>query len=146
SEPVFKTPETEAIVKKAIELRYRLLPYNYTLAYINHTKGWPLMRPLFFETPNTLKSYLVSDPYYWGKDFLISPIRQKGITHKRIHFPKTANWFDFYTGKRYKAGSTHNITLHKNYIPTFVRGGAFIPMIDVIQTTDDYSIENLTIH
>lgn len=146
SEPVFKEPHTKALAKKAVELRYRLLPYNYTLSFRNSTEGLPLMRPLFFEEPDNFELYFVSDEYLWGDDILISPVLRPNIFEKEIYFPKTGNWFDFYTGEKYKGGNTATIELEEDHIPTFVRGGAFIPMAQPIMTTEDYSAEKVEIH
>lgn len=146
SEPVFKAPKTKALAKKAIELRYRLLPYNYTLAFQNSQTGIPLMRPLFFEEPENYRLYTISNTYLWGKDFLVSPILRENTFQKEVYFPKTANWYDFFSGKKYKGGTTETITFQKNHIPVFVRGGAFVPMAKLVQTTKNYSVEGMEIH
>ncbi len=145
SEPVFKEPKTKALAKKAIELRYKLLPYNYTLAFENNQTGAPLMRPLFFEEPENLESYEVSNTYLWGNDFLISPVMQDSINKKEVYFPGNGNWFDFYSGKKYKGGTRDSISVSQDHIPTYVRGGAFIPMAKPLQTTADYSGEILEV-
>lgn len=146
SEPVFRSDKAKALAKKAIELRYQLLPYNYTLAFENNQKGTPLMRPLFFEEPENTNLSSVAETYFWGNDFLVSPITKAGITEQEIYFPKSSNWFDFYTSKKHTAGSTEKVAVVEDYIPIFVRGGAFIPMIETIQSTQDYSTENLQLH
>lgn len=146
SEPVFKEPETMALAKKAVELRYKLLPYNYTLAFRNSTEGLPLMRPLFFEEPENFRLYSVSNEYLWGDDFLVSPVVRPNVFSKSIYFPKTSNWFDYYSGEKFAAGSTSSVKLEKDHIPTFVRGGAFIPMSKPLMTTDDFSEEKLEVH
>lgn len=146
SEPIFRADPVKALAKQAIELRYRLLPYNYTMAFRNAVEGVPLMRPLFFEEPSNFKLYTVSTIYLWGDDFLVSPVVRPHTSEKEIYFPKTSNWFDFYTGKKYKGGTTSAVRLKESYIPTFVRGGAFIPMSPIIQTTRDFSAENMEIH
>lgn len=145
SEPVFKNAETKALAKKSIELRYKLLPYNYTLAYLNSNSGLPLMRPLFFEEPENYKLYSISNTYLWGNNFLISPIVRPNISEKEIYFPATSNWYDFYNGKKYEKGSRATVALEKDYIPTFVRGGAFIPMAKPMQNTSEYKVSNLDI-
>ncbi|MFM7661346.1 MAG: DUF5110 domain-containing protein, partial [Bacteroidota bacterium] len=146
SEVARKDIATMAKAKKSVELRYQLLPYNYTLAFENNQKGIPLMRPLFFEEPTNEK--LVNEPesYLWGNDFLIKPITKSDVTSTEIYFPKSSNWFDFYTNEKHKAGTTEDIKVTSDYIPTFVRGGSFIPMIETIQNTSKYSLENLKLH
>ena len=113
SEPVFKNAETKALAKKSIELRYKLLPYNYTLAYQNSNSGLPLMRPLFFEEPENYKLYGISNTYLWGNNFLISPVVEPNVSEKEIYFPATSNWFDFYTGEKYEKGTTATVSFRK---------------------------------
>lgn len=137
-EPVFHDAETKALAKKAIALRYALLPYNYTLAFLNQQEGLPLMRPLFFEEPNNNYLYNVADTYLWGKDFLVSPILQKGQKQKKIYLPKGSEWIDFYTGKKYTGGTFVTLPVSKDYIPTFVRSGALIPMAEKMENTTVY--------
>jgi len=146
SEPVNKDILTKAKVKKQIELRYQLLPYNYTLAFENNNKGLPLMRPLFFEEPSNEKLLKSCGSYLWGNDFLVTPITKAGVTNTTIYFPKTSNWYDFYTGAKHEAGATENIAVSADNIPVFVRGGAFIPMIKTIQNTTKYSLSNFDLH
>lgn len=146
SEPVFRASRPKELAKKAIELRYRLLPYNYTLAFRNSIEGTPLMRPLFFEEPENFRLYSVANEYLWGNEFLISPVVRPDVSEKEIYFPATSNWFDFYTGEKYKKGTTATVKLQEEYIPTFVRGGAFIPMSKPIQTTRDFSAEKVELH
>lgn len=146
SEVVFKDVDTKSIAKKAVELRYQLLPYNYNLAFENSTKGTPLMRPLFFEEPQNTSLLNKSDGYFWGNDFLIYPVTEKGQTHKNVYFPKSSNWYDFYTNQKYEAGTTQSISLNKNNIPTFVRGGSFIPMSQLVQNTTQYNLNNFDVH
>ncbi|HSD08607.1 TIM-barrel domain-containing protein [Flavobacterium sp.] len=146
SEPVNKDILTKAKVKKQIELRYQLLPYNYTLAFENNNKGLPLMRPLFFEEPTNEKLLKSCDSYLWGNDFLVTPITKAGVTNTTIYFPKTNNWYDFYTGAKHEAGATENIAVSADNIPVFVRGGAFIPMIKTIQNTTKYSLSDFDLH
>ena len=145
SEPVFRSREAMELSKKAIELRYQLLPYNYHLAYENSTLGKPLMRPLFWEADTDLKAYHTSQSYFWGKDFFISPVIQKGRKSQRIDFPNNSNWVDFYTHEVFEGGTQVSIELHEEYIPTYVRGGAFIPLAPLVQTTRDYTFDNLHI-
>ncbi len=146
SEPVFRSEKAKALAKEAIELRYRLLPYNYNLMFENSQRGAPLMRPLFFEE-DANKMLLEDDSiYFWGNDFLVSPITYANAERQTIYFPKSSNWFDFYSTNIYKGGSVAVYNLEENAIPTFVRGGAFIPMSKKVQSTKDYKANDLIIH
>ncbi len=145
SEPVFRSDKAKKLAKKAIELRYKLLPYNYNLAFENNQKGTPLMRPIFFEEDDE-KLMNNSTTYLWGKDFLITPILKDSVKTKEVYFPKTANWFNFYSDEKVAGGQTKMVQLNEETIPTYVRGGAFIPMTKLVQTTDDYDGSNLEIH
>lgn len=146
SEPVYKDIVTKAKAKKQIELRYQMLPYNYTLAFENNQKGTPLMRPLFFEEPNNEKLLNTADSYLWGNDFLVKPITKSAVSETNVYFPANNNWFDFYSDVKFLAGTSENIAVTEDHIPVFVRGGAFIPMIKTIQNTSKYSLTSFDLH
>ncbi len=146
SEPVYRSDKAKRLAKKAIELRYRLLPYNYHLVYKNHKTGAPLMRPLLFEEPGNEELYHYDDAYLWGNDILVAPIVEAGKSKKSVYFPETSNWFDFYTDKKYEGGKTETVQVNEQSIPTFVRGGAFIPMTKASQTTKPYKGHELILH
>ncbi len=143
SEVARKDIVTKAKAKKCVELRYQLLPYNYTLGYQNSTTGMPLMRPLFFEEPNNESLKTVADTYMWGADFLIQPIVQPGITQTQVYFPNTSSWFDFYTYKKYNGGKKATVSVVEDHIPTFVRANTLIPMTTTVQNTERYQNSHL---
>jgi len=145
SEPVFHDRETRRIVGDFIRLRYRLLPYIYTLAFENSTTGMPLMRPLFFDDENDLALIDRTDAYLWGDAFLVAPVTAPGVDAVDIELPAGA-WFDFWNGRRYEGGQAVSVPVTLETIPVLVRAGAFVPMVDVVQTTRDYSSDALTLH
>ena len=146
SEAVYKDIVTKAKAKTQIELRYKMLPYNYTLAFENNQKGTPLMRPLFFEEPNNIILQTVSTSYLWGNDFLVTPITKANVTSKMVYFPKNNNWFDFYSDQKHLAGKSENVKVSADNIAIFVRGGSFIPMTKTIQNTSKYTLSNFDLH
>ncbi len=146
SEPVFREEKTKQLAKQSIELRYKLLPYNYTLAFENNQRGKPLMRPLFFDEPESEIQLLNATTYLWGNDFLVTPIVNPGIKEKDVYFPKNNVWFDFYTDKQFQGGLTKSITTEENSIPTYVRAGAFIPMAKLVQSTDEYNANDFELN
>jgi len=145
SEPVFRSKRAKKLAKKSIELRYKLLPYNYNLAFENNQKGTPLTRPIFFEEDDE-KLMTNSSTYLWGKDFLITPILKDSVKTKEVYFPKSANWINFYTDEKIDGGQTKTINVDKNSIPTYVRSGTFILMSNLLQTTDNYKADKLELH
>jgi oligosaccharide 4-alpha-D-glucosyltransferase len=122
-----------------------LLPYVYTLAYENSTTGMPLMRPLFFEDEDNLDLIDEKDAYLWGDAFLVAPVMDAGIQSVDVDLP-AGTWFDFWDGTRYEGGKTASVPVTLRTIPVLVRAGSFVPMIGDIETTQDYSSENLTLH
>ncbi|GGD19788.1 TIM-barrel domain-containing protein [Flavobacterium orientale] len=143
SEPIFRSDWAKNLAKQAIELRYQMLPYNYSLAYENSQSGKPLMRPLFFEEPENEALLTKSDGYLWGKDYLVYPIMESNQATKEVYFPKNSNWTEINSTKKYSGGSTEKINVVTSHIPTFVRNGVLIPSTKVVQTTQNYDNSNL---
>lgn len=146
SEPVHKDEKTKALTKQAIELRYRMLPYNYSLAFENHLNGTPFMRPLLFDEPTNGAVLSDAKTYLWGNAFLVSPVVSPGVETQAVYFPKNSNWFDFYTGKKYGGGQAVSIQTTENHIPVFVRAGTFVPMAKLVQNTREYSLQSVELH
>ncbi len=146
SEPVFRSDKAKSLAKQAIELRYKLLPYNYNLAFKNHKEGKPLMRPLFFEEDDNQQLFNYSKAYLWGNDILVSPVLEAGKTSQDVYFPKGSKWFDFYSDDVFEGGKMHTVSLNEATIPTFVRAGAFIPMANPMQNTTEYNADTFELH
>jgi alpha-glucosidase (family GH31 glycosyl hydrolase) len=71
---------------------------------------------------------------------------KSNVTSTSVYFPKSNNWFDFFTDQKYEGGTSKSVTVEEDHIPVFVRGGAFIPMIKTIQNTTAYSLANFDLH
>lgn len=146
SEPVFHDQQTKDIVREFIKLRYRMLPYNYTLAWQNATKGIPFLRPLFFEDESRTELMDNKDSFLWGDAFLVSPVVEPGIENQSIYLPEGV-WFDYWNDSRHVGDSIAEISVSLNTIPVLVRAGSFVPMISRdISSTKDYSSQELTLH
>jgi alpha-glucosidase (family GH31 glycosyl hydrolase) len=151
SEAIFKDEKTKALAKEAIQLRYSLLPYNYSLAYKNSTTGIPLMRPIFYEAPFDSTALEINSTYMWGDAFLVTPITTANCKRTNVYFPRNSVWFDFYTDQKYEINensenSTLTIAVANDHIPVFVKAGSFIPMTSNLYNTNDYNAENLQLH
>ena len=145
AEPVFHDRETRNIVRDFINLRYVLLPYNYTLAYENSTSGMPLMRPVFFEDESDTSLIDEKNSYLWGDAFLVAPVMDPGVDKVSVDLPQGV-WFDFWNDTRYDGEQNVEVPVTLETIPILVRAGSFVPMTPEIQTTRDYSSEALTLH
>ncbi len=139
SEPVFRSDKAKRLAKYAIEMRYRMLPYNYNLMAQNHMEGTPLMRPLFFEEPDNPELFGYSEAYLWGNDILVSPVLEAGKKTQDVYFPNGSYWFNIENNEAIKGGQTKTVELHEAYIPTYIRAGAFMPLAQSsMQSTKDY--------
>ncbi|MDD2204470.1 MAG: glycoside hydrolase family 31 protein [Bacteroidales bacterium] len=148
NEPVFYDDETQRIVKSFIKLRYKMLPYNYTVAFKNMTTGTPLARPLllYYEDDTIAKN--IYDEYLWGKDILVAPIFQDTTHVRTVYLPdKDATWFELLSNRHFEGGKYYNIFYTLNNYPAFVRGGSIIPLYEKpIYTTDNYVTDTISLH
>jgi alpha-glucosidase/oligosaccharide 4-alpha-D-glucosyltransferase len=146
AEPVFHDKNTKDLARKAIELRYKLIPYIYNMAFENSQTGKPLMIPLFFNEMDNKELLIYDQSYIWGDAFLVTPVKEKGKKTQTIYFPKGYNWFDFFGNTQFKGGQSSEIPLTIEHIPVFVKGGSFIPMTLNAENTEKYSLNKFELH
>ncbi|KKK99970.1 DUF5110 domain-containing protein [Rheinheimera mesophila] len=144
-EPVLHDKETKDILREYVKLRYRLLPYNYSLAYENSMTGMPLMRPLFFENEADTSLIANKDSYLWGDAFLVTPVTTAGVKSVAVQLPAGV-WFDYWTDKVYQGGKTIQQPTDLTTLPVLVRAGSFVPMVPAVQSLKDYSSRQLELH
>ncbi|HTR82222.1 MAG TPA: glycoside hydrolase family 31 protein [Bacteroidota bacterium] len=136
--------DVETICRKFIELRYRLLPYIYTLAHENYETGIPLARPLFWTDTSNDSLFDRSSEYYWGDAFIVSPVVKAGQTEKNVFLPK-GNWFDFWTDEILTGGKSYSVETPLDKMPIFVKAGSIIPMAPVMNYSDERPLDTLTL-
>lgn len=139
--------QTRALIKE----RYRWLPYNYTLAYENATKGYPMVRPLEFHSTSPTGAYdNIRDQYMWGSEVMVAPVLTEGTTKREVVFPNTSDiWYDLNNeGKTFKGGETHSVDAPLDVLPLFARQGAFITTADYkfSKNTRDYRTDEYTVN
>lgn len=135
--------QVEPICRQYLELRYRLLPYNYTLVREAVDKGLPLMRTLWIHYPDDPEATQCGDEYLWGKDILVAPVVKKGATSRTIYLPAGV-WYDFWSNRREMGGQVIKRYVDLSTLPLYVRAGAIIPFGPVIQYVDQPTTEPLT--
>ncbi|MFD1019670.1 glycoside hydrolase family 31 protein [Thalassobacillus hwangdonensis] len=123
-------------VKKYIELRYRFMPYLYTLFHEAEQTGLPVVRPLVMEYPQDEETFQCSDQFLLGKNVLVAPILRQGQTHRAVYLP-AGEWYDFWTEERYKGGEYHLIKADLDTLPLFVKEGTILPLGSPVRNTKE---------
>jgi len=122
-----------AATKKAIDLRYRLIPYFYTFAAQSAATGVPMMRPLFLEFPQDPNTFNLEDEWLVGDRLLAAPILTQGGA-RDVYLP-AGTWYDFNTNKSVSGGKTLHIQADLDFIPSYIRAGTILPLGPVLQST-----------
>jgi alpha-glucosidase len=138
--------EFTAINRSTVELRYRFLPYIYTLFHEHERTSMPVMRPLWFEFPSDKQTYLIADEYLLGRDVLVAPVIKEGLRERDVYLPAGENWIDWWTGERYDGGKSYQVKVPIDRLPLFVRVGAVIPTEPVIQNTGEMKSAPVTLN
>jgi alpha-glucosidase len=141
-EPWVFGPHVEAISREYLELRYRLMPYLYTLFWEAATTGAPVLRPLLYHFPDDPHTYGLHDQVLLGPSLMAAPIYRPSTDHRAVYLPDGV-WYDWWSGERYE-GPRH-ILAHAplERMPMFVGAGAVIPMGPVMQYTDERPLDEL---
>ncbi|MEL7530857.1 MAG: TIM-barrel domain-containing protein [Bacteroidota bacterium] len=145
-EPIFYDEFTQEVVKKFIKLRYQFLPYNYTLAYQNHTQGSPLARPFWYHFPDDSSAASVDNAYLWGKEMLVYPIFEQGATSVERYLP-AGQWYHYWTDELWQGPSFKEFSVNQESMPLFVKAGAFIPTYpQAVENSSQISGKSFEIH
>lgn len=131
-EPWVDGPEHEAIRKKFIEERYKLLPYIYNCMEEASRTGIPLMRPMFLEYPQDASLVSNADQYMFGPSLLVAPRLWDIPGSYGVQLPEDI-WYDYWTGKRMTGDKSLSVDPAINTFPIYARGGSVLPMQSVVQ-------------
>jgi alpha-glucosidase len=126
----------EMLNRRAIELRYQLLPHLYSVIRESSESGLPAMRPLMLEYPADPQTYGMDDQFLFGSDLLIAPVLRAGLMQRGVYLP-AGEWYDFWSGEHHRGGRWITVPVTLSSIPIFVRGGAFIFGQPVVQHTGE---------
>jgi alpha-glucosidase (family GH31 glycosyl hydrolase) len=125
-------PEVETICRRYLDLRYRLLPYIYSMAFATHRTGMPLMRALWLNHPQDAEARKVADAYMFGDSLLVAPVLEPAASKRRVYLPAGA-WWDFWKGERIEGGAMVTREVDRATLPLLVKAGSILPLGPVKQ-------------
>lgn len=147
---IFNTaPEDHAAYKSMLyydKLRYRLLPYIYSIAGKSYHENGTMMRGLVMDFPADKNVHNIGDQYLFGPSLLINPVASYKATSRPVYLPATTGWYDLYTGKYYKGGQTITADAPYERMPVFVKEGSIIPFGPDLQYTSEKPVDTLSLY
>ncbi len=134
-------------IKKCLELRYRLMPYIYSLAADVHFNDYTIMRPLVMDFGKDKQVQNIGYQYMFGPAIMVNPVYQYGARQREVYFPKDNIWYDFFTGAVASEGAeSKKVPAPYDRIPLFVRAGSIIPFGPAIEYTRQKKAENIRLY
>jgi len=135
-----RNPKVEPICRKYLELRYRLMPYLYSLVRETHETGMPIMRALWLHYSDDPNAISRGDEYLWGRNLLVAPVIEKGATARKLYLPR-GTWYDFWTEAKVEGGQEFSREVDLETMPLYVRAGSILPLGPIKQHTGEKSDE-----
>lgn len=128
------------------KLRYRLLPYTYSLAGAAYHNNYTLMRGLAMDFAADTAVLNIGDQYMFGPSLLINPVYEYKQRSRQVYLPKCAGWYDLYSGKFYAGPITINAIAPYERMPVFVKAGSIIPFGPELQYTSEKPADTITLN
>lgn len=119
------------------KLRYRLMPYIYSLAGLSYHRNYTIMRGLVMDFPADTTARNIDDQYMFGPSLLINPVCEYKAKSRKVYLPERTGWYDLYSGKYYAGGRTINAVAPYERMPLFVKEGAILPLGPDLQYTSE---------
>ncbi|KAK3870746.1 hypothetical protein Pcinc_024052 [Petrolisthes cinctipes] len=130
-------PEVGLISRDVLTLRYKYIPYLYTLFHKSAMHGWSVVRPLLSVFPTDLISRDVDDQFLWGDGLMVAPVLTMGAVSRDVYFPE-GEWYELVSGIKAATGPiTNTVSAPLEVIPLFVRGGVILPYQEPSITTTE---------
>ena len=120
-------PDAQTILVNFDRLRYRMLPYIYSLAWKTTSEAYTPMRPLVMDFRADPRAQNAGDQFMYGPAFLVNPVTDPGATMRQLYLPE-AKWYDFWTGIAGEGGRTINAIAPLDRLPLYVRAGSILPL------------------
>ncbi len=119
--------DAQTILTSYDRLRYRLMPYIYSVAWMTTRGSYTPMRALAMDFREDVRAQNIGDEYLFGPAILVNPVTEPGATSRHLYLPK-ARWYDFWTGHAVEGGAAIDAAAPIEKLPLFVRAGSIVPM------------------
>jgi len=142
-------PENHPVYKSLVyydELRYRLMPYIYSLAGMAYHNDYTLMRSLAMSYTADKQTYGIGDQFLFGSALMVCPVYSYKARNREVYFPAGNKWYDFYTAKQIEGGQKVIVEAPLEQIPLFVPAGTILPVGPVMQFASEKKAENIEIN
>jgi alpha-D-xyloside xylohydrolase len=142
-------PETHPAYQSILyydKLRYRLLPYVYSLAGNAYLNNGTIMRGLVMDFPNDSLATNLNDEYLFGPSLLINPVCNYKERTREVYLPQNAGWYDLYKGEYFEGGKKINADAPYEKMPVFVKAGSIIPFGHELQYTSEKPADVITLY
>jgi alpha-D-xyloside xylohydrolase len=130
--------QVEPILIEYDKLRYRLMPYIYSLAWKVTDQDYTMQRPLVMDWRADQKTWNIGDQFMFGPAILVNPVLKQNATHRTVYLPDSPVWYDFWTGASVKGGQEIEAEAPLKRLPLYVRAGAILPLGPEIE----YAMQN----
>ena len=129
---------TQDVLRTYLDLRYRLLPYTYSVAWQVTSGGSTFMQPLVMDFPKDPKVLDIGNQYLFGPSIMVTPVTTAGATEQAVYLPAAgAPWYNFWTGETARAGQTVQASAPVQTLPLFIRPGSILPMGPYLQYSNE---------
>lgn len=131
-------PENHPAYKSILyymKLRYRLLPYIYSIAAKSYFDDYTIMRAPVMDYPEDTSTFDLSDQFLMGPSLMVSPVCSYKARKRSIYLPGKGQWYDLYTGKEFTGGNRMDADAPYGRIPVFVPAGSLLPLEPAVEYT-----------
>jgi len=140
----FGEPYT-AINRKFIELRYKLMPYLYSVFWEHHRYGFPILRPLVMLEQEIVSNHFRQDEFAFGDKILVCPVLEQGAVSRTVYLPR-GKWYNFWTHELLNGENEHLIDAPLEDMPIFIKAGAVIPEYPVMQYVGEKNVDEVLLN
>jgi alpha-D-xyloside xylohydrolase len=127
------------------KLRYRLMPYIYSIAGRVSQEGYTIMRGLVMDFGADTTVQHIADQYMFGPSLLVNPVYEQGVQSRPVYLPATSGWYDFYSGRYFVGGQHIAAPAPMDRMPLFVKEGSILPCGPELQYTGEKQADTITL-